>query len=362
MKLIDRIEISGLRPDHQPVLRLNPLQWAEREEYLARLERGEYTEAPVKACPLCACAEGWLVAAKDRYGLPVKTVVCRNCGLLFTANPLDHDSTVRFYAQQYRRLYKGKEMTGPEWAAYSSKWFEQRLDFPDFPALRMRGLTPAELARMSVVELGCGAGWNLLGFHRRGAQVLGFDYDGQLIEEGRRRGMRMETGSADEAIGLGAKADLVILSHVMEHVASPVEFMTKVGRILKPGGKVFIIQPGLKSFQFGSWGGGLGRQLQNAHNFIFEAATLKLLAAATGYSTPFCNEGLKAVLIHSGPETPPEQKLGRGEKTMRYLARLKLIEHVWTGLGSFKGGEESRPYRWASRAAAGAARRMGYPI
>ena len=38
----------------------------------------------------------------------------------------------------------------------------------------------------------------------------------------------MKEGSVDEAIASGMKADLVILSHVMEHVASPVEFLSRL--------------------------------------------------------------------------------------------------------------------------------------
>ena len=152
-------------------------------------------------------------------------------------------------------------------------------------------------------------------------------------------------------------------SHVMEHVASPVEFLSRFGDILKPKGKVFITQPGLKSFQFGAWGGGLGRQLQNAHNFIFEGAALALLASITGYSVPFCNEGLNAIFCQIGCHMcirVPE--LARGDEVLRYLSRLKFIERFWTCLSWFKGGEQSRPYRLTRRVLTGCARRLGYSI
>lgn len=362
MNLVDKTEVSGLTFDQKPVIALNDLQLAERREYLSRLETGQYVEGTIEACPLCSCGEGWLVASKDRYALPVKTAVCQNCGLVFTANPLDQRSTVRFYAEQYRRLYGGEDLSGPEWAERSSKWFNERLDFPDMLAARMTELSPHDLSGLVVIELGCGGGWNLYGFHKRGALVIGFDYDQRIIEEGRKMGMRMNAGSADEAVTLGVKADLVILSHVMEHVANPVEFLSRVRRILKPGGKLFITQPGLKSFQFGDWGGGLGRQLQNAHNFIFEGVTLKLLAGITGYSVPFCNEGLNAVLCQSDATAPHVAKLARGDEVLRYLSRLKFIEHFWTCLSRFNGGEQSRPYRLARRVLTGCARRLGYSI
>jgi len=316
----------------------------------------------VKDCPLCSCCEGWLVASKDRYGLPVKTAVCNNCGLVFTANPLDQRSTVRFYVEQYRRLYEGEDMSGSEWAKRSSEWFDDRLDFPDTRCLKMTEMADSSYSNLIVAELGCGGGWNLYGFHKRGAKVIGFDYDEKLIEEGRKRGMQMNVGSADEAVALKIKADLVILSHVMEHVASPVEFLSKVKQLLKPKGNVFITQPGLKSFQFGAWGGGFRRQLQNAHNFVFEVATLKLLAEITGYSVEFCNEGLNAILCQSDVVAHSDQKFMRGKDVLRYLSRLRLIEHFWSYLSTFNGGEHSWPYRWATRISTGLARRLGYPI
>ena len=212
MNLADKTEVSGLTFDNKPVIALNDLQLAERREYLSRLGTGQYVERTVEACHYVLVTRrfGWSFA-KDRYALPVKTAVCQNCGLVFTANPLDQCSVVRFYTEQYRRLYGGEELSGPEWAGRSSKWFDERLDLPDALALKMPELAPPDLSHLTVIELGCGGGWNLYGFYKRRAEVVGFDYDNQIIGDGRNRGMRMKEGSVDEAIASGMKADLVIL-------------------------------------------------------------------------------------------------------------------------------------------------------
>jgi SAM-dependent methyltransferase len=47
--------------------------------------------------------------------------------------------------------------------------------------------------------------------------------------------------------------DLVILSHVLEHVADPVSLMGELVRVLKPGGQLFVECPSERSLRSGWW-------------------------------------------------------------------------------------------------------------
>ena len=107
MKLERKIWLTGCEDDGHPTLKLNRVQGEERARYLERLRTGVYVEERRESCPLCGWGEGFLIAEKDRYGLPLRTVVCGSCGFLFTQNPLNQPSAIRFYSEQYRRLYDG---------------------------------------------------------------------------------------------------------------------------------------------------------------------------------------------------------------------------------------------------------------
>lgn len=72
-----------------------------------KIDRGVYQ---LESAP-CICGYGLydVIAETDRYGLPLKTVICQSCGLLRTEPRLDAAALSNFYAREYRDLYMGPE-------------------------------------------------------------------------------------------------------------------------------------------------------------------------------------------------------------------------------------------------------------
>ena len=65
-------------------------------------------------CNLCGAREAEDLARLDRHGKPLRTVICRKCGLVWS-DPVPTEETLRqFYAEEYRLQYKGISRPTPE--------------------------------------------------------------------------------------------------------------------------------------------------------------------------------------------------------------------------------------------------------
>jgi methionine biosynthesis protein MetW len=111
------------------------------------------------------------------------------------------------------------------------------------------GLVPKEAKY--ILDIGCGAGDN--------ADILkdmGYTVDGITISEDERvaaqRIMRnVFVHNVEQGIpkGITGKYDVIILSHVLEHICYPQTLLKEIHRILNPGGFLIIALPNLMHFR-----------------------------------------------------------------------------------------------------------------
>ena len=102
---------------------------------------------------------------------------------------------------------------------------------------------------MSILEIGCGDGGNLLPFAEMGCDTTGVDISSGRIEDAirffRKRSARGTFIASDifKMKELEHKFDLVICHDVLEHIADKTDFLSKMPQYLKPGGLVFLSFP-----------------------------------------------------------------------------------------------------------------------
>lgn len=100
-------------------------------------------------------------------------------------------------------------------------------------------LFQAEVAPgQTVLEWGCGAGWNLA--QLRAARRLGLDVTPGLRETVERRGVEFltATGALPDAA-----VDVVLSHHSLEHVPDPLSALAEMRRLLRPGGRLLLAVP-----------------------------------------------------------------------------------------------------------------------
>jgi SAM-dependent methyltransferase len=103
-----------------------------------------------------------------------------------------------------------------------------------------RDITRHFAADAELLDVGCGTGWLADHFPR----YTGIDGSPEAVAAAQAKGRNVVQGDVDEPLPFGdASFDGVVLKDLLEHVADPVAVVREVGRVLRPGGRVFASSP-----------------------------------------------------------------------------------------------------------------------
>lgn len=106
-----------------------------------------------------------------------------------------------------------------------------------------------DVGDISVLEVGCGEGGNLLPFARRGCRVVGVDLSKQRVRQAESffsRECAAGTFVCDDVMhyrGDGRLFDLIVCHDVVEHIPEKGKMLLALKRLLAPGGRLFIAFP-----------------------------------------------------------------------------------------------------------------------
>ena len=103
-----------------------------------------------------------------------------------------------------------------------------------------RDITRHFAADAELLDVGCGTGWLADHF----ARYTGIDASPDAVAAAQEQGRNVLHGDVDAQLPFGdASFDGVVLKDLLEHVADPVAVVREVGRVLRPGGRVFASSP-----------------------------------------------------------------------------------------------------------------------
>jgi len=275
------------RNDGNATLKLNPLQLQTRQLIQEKIGSGRYQFEPVD-CPICNGNNFQLLAQKDRYGLYCPNVVCRDCGLVRINPRMTDSSYAEFYDQEYRPLYTGKSANAANFFQ-GQKVRGQRL----YKYLLERDLLPS-VDQPFVLEVGCGAGGILSHFKSRGFMVKGIDLGREYLEYGKKNHQLDLTVGTIHKLELNRTPDLIIYSHVMEHIPDPNSELERLFEICSESTLIYIEVPGIKNLSLGYRKDPL-RYFQNAHTYSFSLTSLNNLLYKNGFYQLEGDEFVKSV-------------------------------------------------------------------
>ncbi|MGA7871733.1 MAG: class I SAM-dependent methyltransferase [Candidatus Binatus sp.] len=174
-----------------------------------------------------------------------------------------------------------------------------------------------------VLDVGCGDGSVLKLAQELGWNAEGVDFDARAVETGRCRGLSVRLGRLAEQRYPDESFDLVLMSHVIEHVHDPLATLREIRRVLRMGGTLAVTTPNA-----GSWGhrhfGPNWRGLEPPrHLQIFNTNSLTALARRAGFVQSDVSSTLR-ITPYVFTQSRLIRRFGRGDM-MRPPARPELL-------------------------------------
>lgn len=332
------------------------------------------------------CGGGVNTAVFSQYDLAhhvtedLFTVVrCEGCRLLFLNPRPTREEIGGYYPAAYypdaappqagdlRRVAK-------RWSGKVRRWIAQ--DFYGYPApksarrwrgvrrlllwpeflwrrWRGRGLLPW-VGRGRALDVGCGAGNNLVALQEQGWDVSGVDASAVAVERAQSRfGARVRLGDLASMDYPDRTFDAVLFSHVLEHLHGPLPLLKEVWRILDWGGRVVVLCPNAGSLEarlFGRWW--FPWELPR-HLFHYEKATLSRVLEEAGFRIESISTGLGSLYFMASLDRVWEQRFKRTVPFRRLLEKL-LVRPFCFCVGHLGYGTELKVYARKERQDSGA--------
>ncbi|MCL2410702.1 MAG: class I SAM-dependent methyltransferase [Treponema sp.] len=213
-------------------------------------------------------------------------VKCINCALVQrNPQPLQQEITAR-YAKIYGNEYLLYELENEEsflklqqLALKDAGFF--RLEKRLFPGVSANTASQ-EAIRPCVLDIGCATGSLLASLHERKWRVTGVEISPCADYAKKVRNLDVRSEKLEDNNFPDKSFDVVLASHLIEHLNDPKTFLAEIHRILKDEGYCFITTPNISGFQ--------ARLFKNRwrsaifdHLYLFSAVTLKKLLRNTGF-------------------------------------------------------------------------------
>lgn len=258
-----------------------------------------------------------VISRKARDGAPLTTVLCEGCGLARTEPLPSPEQQAGWYRDSYRLVYKG---------ALEPKL--HRVLRSGTAALdRIRRLRQHIAPGMRLLDVGSGSGEVVYLLGAMGCRVTGIEPNrGYAAFAHDRLGLDVRAGTAEEQEFPTAEFDGIMLFHVLEHISSPVAFLTRLAAWLKPEGFFAIEAPNLESrCQHPA------HRFHQAHVLHFNRATLLRCGELAGLTSLRCetsgDEGNLLAVFR--PDPGMERNLGPIPGNFERLWQLEQRQSSW---------------------------------
>lgn len=200
-----------------------------------------------RPCPICGTSNlthfkkvrNWK-NFKNKYQAIMMTSVCVKCEMKYS-NPLlnqreidevyinDYVGDIKKQKDRYKTNKRFRRNSATDWMKY------------------------IKTKNIKLLEIGCSSGYNLANILEEDNSIIvkGVDLDKESIKYGKSLGLNLTN---EDAFKLKEKFDVIMLSHILEHISDPISFLNSLKKILKSDGKIVINTPdALSKIEDPSW-------------------------------------------------------------------------------------------------------------
>ncbi len=324
---------SRFKNDGKNTIPLNTKQKKFIDSFEEKIKEKQYTFETVN-CIICNSSNFELLSEKDRYGLSMSVVICKKCGLVQTNPRMTKNTSEEFYDNDYREIYeKGESVT--------ERSFQAEYDKGKVINNFINNVTKEKFTKKFVVEIGTGSGGILQFFKDAGNEIFGVDLDSKCIEFGKNKGLNLDVGTMHKLSNIKKQPDLIIYSHVLEHLSNPIEELKMIRKFLHNKSILYIEVPGLEHLNL-SYHQNFLEYLQNAHVYHFTLNTLCNCIKKSGFELINGNKLIQSLFkIGESDETYSNNY----QTTIKFLQNLEKLQKKSISLTKIKGKIFSTVFR-----------------
>jgi len=300
---------------------LNNIQLESRKKFIEWINSTNKLNY-IQECPFCGGIEFKQLSDVDRFGLNFEANQCQNCNLVFTNPQIKEEFLPEYYNVFYHPLIFGTEQV-------------LNFLFDSNQGQKIYSLISKYIKKNSldVFEIGAGSAGNLIGFQEIAlnnnikCNLEGLELSERYIEYAKTLNITLYSDQLKDYIEKVNKTyDVIILSHVLEHVNNLNNFLQDVKKLMHPKTLLYIEVPGILNLHNNNaYKCNFKNYLVHAHMYHFTAETLEKVLLANGLFPLQINEGVEAVVqLNSGENVLPKCS-SNIEKYLYNLERNKKI-------------------------------------
>lgn len=213
-------------------------------------------------CPICN--------AELVCSLPNSFFVCKKC-------------KVAVREEKYMPL-KQEDIFDKQWAAGE----ENKILNHKIASFRARQIKKIKGIK-NILDCGCGTGILVDLLEKKGFIVDGVDSSAANIDYARLNKAGNYYIQDIQKVDTGRKYDLIVASHLIEHLRSPEQFIKNLKRSLLLGGYLYIATPNLCAWTATSlWRSNLGGISGTDHRILYSPQSLSHLLQMNGFEISYC--------------------------------------------------------------------------
>lgn len=125
------------------------------------------------------------------------------------------------------------------------------------------------------LEMALAAGWD----------CAGVDMDPIVVRNAKAKGLNVRMGSIDAFANYSEQFDVITISHVVEHLYSPIDALRLAHKLLKPGGRLWLDTPNIESLGHARYGRHWRGLEPPRHLVIFGPKSIRLAMGQAGFCT-----------------------------------------------------------------------------
>ncbi|MEO5865272.1 MAG: class I SAM-dependent methyltransferase [Nitrospiraceae bacterium] len=265
-------------------------------------------------CDLCHSDQSEVVTRQRDLLLEVTNheftiVKCSRCGLIYLNPRPSKDLLGSYYPTVYYPPVQAKarpqfQQQAKKFSAQMKRWVledyygypptasvgwprivRRILLWPDKTLRELKGRHPLPWrGEGKVLDVGCGAGGNLKALQDQGWEPSGIEISEVAAAHAREIVTgNIHTGTLESAPFSPQSFDLILMSHSLEHLPSPVDALRQVHRLLKDNGLLIVSVPNVNSLEFKLFGPWWFHLDPPRHIYHFDRHSLSGIMAQAGF-------------------------------------------------------------------------------